>query len=29
MKKIIKWLENNLDKNIYDYYEIDKKNKKF
>ena len=27
MKKLIKWLKENLDKDLYEYYEI-KKNKK-
>lgn len=29
MKKLIKWLKENCDTTIYEYYEIDKKNKKF
>ena len=29
MKKLIKWLKENLDKDLYEYYEIKKKIKKF
>lgn len=29
MKKIIKWLKDNFDRDVYDYYNIEKKIKKF
>jgi hypothetical protein len=29
MKKLVKWLKENFNTTIYEYYEIDKKNKKF
>ena len=29
MKKLVKWLKENFNTTIYEYYEIDKKSKKF